>query len=275
MKRTVILLFGFIAYGVFFATFLYLIAFVGNLQSTDLSQWLPALPTLIPRSIDFGGRDAPVALAIVINLGLILLFGLQHSVMARMGFKAWLKNKLPPSAERSVYVIMASLMLMLLFWQWRPIGQVVWSANSVAGQMIAWSVFAMGFAIVLLSTFLIDHFDLFGLKQVWRQFVGRSPEPPHFTTPLFYRLIRHPLYLGFILAFWSAPVMSAGHLLFAGAMTSYVLIAIQLEEKDLVRQLGDRYVVYRQQVPMLIPRPLRWFARRSDTASEVSTRPSV
>ena len=270
MKRTVILLFGVIAYGVFFLTFLYLIAFVGNLQGTGLAQWLPALTELVPRSIDSGGGNAPVALAVVIDLGLILLFGMQHSVMARMGFKAWLKNKLPQSAERSVYVILSSLVLMLLFWQWRPIGQTLWSADSVAGQMFAWSGFAAGFTLVLVSTFLIDHFDLFGLKQVWRQFTGRSPEPPRFTTPLFYRLIRHPLYLGFILAFWSAPEMSAGHLLFASAMTGYILIAIQLEEKDLVRQLGERYAEYRREVPMLIPRPLRWFGqaagelRRSD-----------
>ncbi|MFA6985703.1 MAG: methanethiol S-methyltransferase [Arenimonas sp.] len=272
MKRAFILLFGVIAYGVFFLTFLYLVAFVGNLQSTGLAQWLPALTELVPRSIDAGGRNAPVALAIVINLGLILLFGVQHSVMARMGFKAWLKNKLPPSAERSVYVILSSLVLMLLFWQWRPIGQTVWSAESVAGQMIAWSSFAAGFALVLLSTFLIDHFDLFGLKQVWRQFTGRSPEPPHFVTPLLYRLIRHPLYLGFVLAFWSAPVMSVGHLLFASAMTCYILIAIQLEEKDLVRQLGERYVDYRREVPMLIPLSLRWFSRRRSAASDATVR---
>jgi protein-S-isoprenylcysteine O-methyltransferase Ste14 len=260
---------------VFLLTFLYLIAFVGNLQSTGLAQALPVLTELVPRSIDAGGADGPVALAIAIDLGLILLFGLQHSVMARLGFKAWLKGRLPQSAERSVYVILASLMLMLLFWQWRPIAQSVWSADTVAGQTFAWAMFAGGFGLVLLSTFLIDHFDLFGLKQVWRQFVGRAPEPPRFKTPLLYRLIRHPLYLGFILAFWSAPVMSAGHLLFASAMTAYILVAIQLEEKDLVHHLGERYVDYRRQVPMLIPRPLRWFGRRGARGTDANLHPQA
>lgn len=274
MKRTVILLFGVIAYGVFFGTFLYLIAFVGNLQNTALVQWVPALPDLVPHSIDFGRQHAPVALAAAIDLGLILLFGAQHSVMARMGFKAWLKDKLPQSAERSVYVLLASLVLIVLFWQWRPITQVVWSADSPAGQAIGWSVFALGFAIVLLSTFLIDHFDLFGLKQVWRQFAGRSPEPPRFTAPLFYRLVRHPLYLGFILAFWAAPVMSAGRLLFAATMTSYILFAIRLEEKDLIHDLGERYANYRRQVPMLVPRPWRLFDGRRSTATGVGPNPA-
>lgn len=257
MKRLAILLFGVATYAVFFATFLYLIAFVGNLQSTALAQWLPFLPDLVPRSIDAGGPSAPLAAAIAIDVGLILLFGMQHSVMARMGFKAWLKRHLPESAERSVYVLLASLVLMLMFWQWRPITGTVWAAQSFAGQAIGWTVFAAGFGLVLLSTFLIDHFDLFGLKQVWKQFVQR-PMPAHaFVTPLVYKLVRHPLYLGFLLAFWGGPAMSAGHLLFAAAMTAYILIAIQLEERDLVRQLGQRYVEYREQVPMLLPRPPR------------------
>lgn len=255
MKRLAILSFGLAVYAVFFATFLYLIAFVGNLQASGLTAWLPVLPELVPRSIDAGGASTPLGAAIALDLGLILLFGMQHSVMARTGFKAWLKRRLPESAERSVYVLLASLVLMLLFWQWRPIGTVVWAANSVLGQVIGWSVFAAGFGLVLLSTFLIDHFDLFGLKQVWRQFVNRPARPAAFVTPLFYKLVRHPLYLGFILAFWGGPVMTAGHLLFAAAMTGYILVAIQLEERDLVRQLGERYAQYRRQVPMLIPRP--------------------
>ena len=253
MTRLSILFFGVVVYAVFFGTFLYLIAFVGNLQATALAQWLPALPTLVPHSIDIGRESGPLGVAVAIDLALIALFGLQHSVMARLGFKAWLKLKLPASAERSVYVLLASLMLILMFWQWRPIPGVLWSAASMAGMAVGWTLFALGFAIVLLSTFLIDHFDLFGLKQVWRQFVGRSAEPSHFVTPLFYRLIRHPLYAGFILAFWGTPTMTAGKLLFAVAMTAYILIAIQLEEKDLVHQLGERYEQYRQEVPMLVP----------------------
>lgn len=253
MKRLSIMLFGVLVYAVFFGTFLYLIAFVGNLQATALSQWLPVLPALVPHSIDVGRDAGPLGAAVGIDFVLIFLFGLQHSVMARMGFKAWLKLKLPASAERSVYVLLASLMLMLMFWQWRPIPGVLWSATSMAGIAIGWTIFVFGFAIVLLSTFLIDHFDLFGLKQVWRQFAGRSAEPSHFVTPFLYRLMRHPLYAGFILAFWGTPTMTGGKLLFAAAMTAYILIGIQLEEKDLVHQLGERYEQYRQEVPMLVP----------------------
>jgi methanethiol S-methyltransferase len=252
MKRLAILSFGVAVYAVFFATFLYLIAFVGNLQAV-LAPWLPQLGGLVPRSIDVGGAQASTGAAVVIDLALILAFGLQHSVMARTGFKAWLKRHLDPSAERSVYVLLASLVLMLLFWQWRPIPAIAWSFASQLGQALAWGVFALGFGVVLLSTFLIDHFDLFGIKQVVRQFFGGEPKPAQFVTPLFYRVVRHPLYLGFILAFWGGPSMSVGHLLFAAAMTAYILVAIQLEERDLVRQLGDRYVQYRGHVPMLVP----------------------
>ena len=253
MRRLGSLLFGVVTYAVFFATFLYLIAFVGNLQATPLVELFPVLADLVPRSIDAGGTDTSIEFAVAINLLLILLFGAQHSVMARTGFKGWLKRQLPPAAERSVYVLCASVVLMLMFWQWRPIPSVLWSADSTVGQAIAWAVFAGGFGLVLIATFLIDHFDLFGLKQVWRQFVGRDEAKPRFVTPLIYRVVRHPLYLGFILAFWSGPTMSAGHLLFAAAMTSYILIAIQFEERDLVRQLGERYAAYRREVPMLVP----------------------
>ncbi len=266
MQRAAILLFGLVAYGVFLATFLYLIAFVGNLQQTSLVQWLPWLPDLVPHSIDAGREGGPVAIAAVINLGLILLFGLQHSAMARIGFKAWLKRHLPPSAERSTYVLIASLMLVLLYWQWRPIAAPVWQATSEIAQWLAWTMFVAGFAIVLLATFLIDHFDLFGLRQVWRQFVRREPATAHFATPLLYRWVRHPLYLGFIIAFWSASVMSWGHLLFAAAMTSYIVVAIRYEERDLVRHLGERYARYRTEVPMLIPGAKR---RRTVHAADV------
>ncbi|HEX4852858.1 methanethiol S-methyltransferase [Arenimonas sp.] len=253
MKRSAILLFGLVTYAIFFATFLYLIAFTGNLQATALAEWLPRLPALVPRSVDLGGQPTPMATAVLVNLGLVLVFGLQHSVMARLGFKAWLRQRLPASAERSVYVLLASLVLMLLFWQWRPLPGLLWSAATPVGQAIGWAVFAGGFGLVLLSTFLIDHFDLFGLRQVWQQFVGRADRDHQFVTPLFYRLVRHPLYLGFILALWGGPTMTVGHALFAGALTAYILVAIRFEERDLARQLGDRYLAYRQRVPMLVP----------------------
>lgn len=253
MRRLSILLFGGVAYVVFLATFLYLVAFVGNLQTTTLVHWMPWLPELVPHSIDTGRPTGPVALAVAIDLGLVMLFGLQHSVMARIGFKRWLKRFLPASAERSVYVLLASLILGLMFWQWRPIPDLVWSAGSDFTAGLGWAVFTAGFAMVLVATFLIDHFDLFGLKQVWAQFRNRTPTGPEFKTPLLYRFVRHPLYLGFLLAFWGVPTMSVGHFLFASAMTGYILIAIGFEERDLLRYLGRDYADYRQSVPMLLP----------------------
>ena len=253
MQRLAILLFGLICYTVFFGTFLYLIAFVGNLQQTALVQWLPWLPELVPHSIDSGRETGAIGVALVINLALIALFGMQHSVMARSGFKAWLTRRLPASAERSFYVLLASMMLILLFWQWRPIPEVIWEAQTTVTMSIGWGLFALGFLMVLLSTFLIDHFDLFGLKQVWSQFRNHKLPKPRFVTPMFYRLVRHPLYLGFILAFWGGAVMTVGGMLFAATMTTYILIAIRFEERDLVRILGSEYENYREQVPMLVP----------------------
>jgi protein-S-isoprenylcysteine O-methyltransferase Ste14 len=275
MKRTAILLFGLLTYAVFFATFLYLVAFTGNLQATALAGLIPVLPALVPHSVDIGGTPSPLLPAVLINLGLVAVFGLQHSVMARMGFKAWLKRHLPASVERSVYVLLASAVLMLLFWQWRPLPDLLWSAASPVGQAVGWAVFAGGFGLVLLSTFLIDHFDLFGLRQVWQQFTGRTPTPHKFVTPLVYRLVRHPLYLGFLLALWGGPAMSIGHALFAGALTVYILIAIQLEERDLVRELGERYVSYRQRVPMLVPGLARPFVEGRDTANGAAVAPKA
>lgn len=239
MKRTTILIFGVVAYGVFLAVFLYLIAFVGDLP--------------VPLTIDTGRATGPVGAAIAIDLALMLAFGLQHSVMARSGFKSWLHRLLPPAAERSVYVLIASLVLALLMWQWRPLPTTLWDATSTVGQAIGWTVFALGFAIVLASTWLIDHFELFGLKQSWSQFVRRQPGTAQFMTPLFYRMVRHPLYLGFLLAFWGTPHMTVGHALFAAAMTVYILIAIRLEERDLVRAHGPIYSRYQQDVPMILP----------------------
>lgn len=257
MQRTLILLFGVIAYLVFLPTFLYLIAFVGNLQATALVESLPALAWLVPYSIDFGRAAGPVVLTVVVNLGLIALFGLQHSVMARSGFKDWLTRMLPKPAERSVYVLIASLVLIVMFWQWRPMPAVVWSVESGLGQAVLWAVFAAGFGLVFVTSYLIDHFDLFGLRQVWSHFRERKPESPAFVTPLFYRVVRHPLYLGFLMAFWATPQMTAGHVLFAAGMTAYILIGIHFEERDLLHYLGEDYRAYRDKVPMLLPVPGR------------------
>lgn len=262
MQRSIILTFGVTAYTVFFLTFLYLIAFVGNLQLTSLVSMFAPLATLVPRSIDTGGATGSMALALIIDFTLIMLFGVQHSVMARSGFKNWLKRHLPAPAERSIYVLISSLMLILLFWQWRPVADAVWQITGSLTQVLCWSLFAAGFGIVLLSTFLIDHFDLFGLRQVWAHARGREARPPQFAMPLFYRMVRHPLYIGFLLAFWSTPKMSAGHLLFAVVMTVYILIAIRLEERDLVRYHGELYQRYRDKVPMLIP--LKGWSQRLD-----------
>ena len=253
MQRLSILLFGLLAYAVFLPTFLYLVAFVGDLPSTALARWLPWLPAVVPHTIDAGRATGPVATALLVDASLILAFGLQHSVMARLGFKRWLSRHLPAAAERSVYVLLASAMLLLLFWQWRPLPGIAWSLAGEGWRALAWIAFGTGFGVVLLSTFLIDHFDLFGLRQAWTCFRGGVPRATRFVTPLFYRLVRHPLYLGFLLAFWSTPHMTHGHLLFAALMSAYVLLAIRLEERDLLHQLGDQYARYREQVPMLVP----------------------
>jgi protein-S-isoprenylcysteine O-methyltransferase Ste14 len=270
MKKGLILLFGFAAYLVFFASLLYFIAFVGNLQTTALADAWPALAEFVPYSVSFGRESGPLAFAGAINLGLIALFGAQHSIMARSGFKAWLARRLPRSAERSVYVLVSTALLLLLMWQWRPMGPVLWSVDAPMGQAVLWVLFAIGFGMAFISTFLIDHFDLFGLKQVWSQFRGRQPEPPRFVTPLFYRIVRHPLYLGFLIAFWSAPTMTLGHLLFAGGMSAYILIGVQLEERDLVGYLGEDYERYREQVPQLVPVPGRAWRDRAGTGPSVT-----
>jgi protein-S-isoprenylcysteine O-methyltransferase Ste14 len=272
MQRAIVLVYAIVAYSVFLPTFLYLVAFVGNLQATGLVQWLPWLPDVVPRSIDAGRAPGSPGASVAIDLGLVLVFGLQHSLMARLGFKAWLARHLPASAERSTYVLLASLALILLFWQWRPIAGTVWALESGLAQALAWAGFASGFGLVLLSTFLIDHFDLFGLKQAWRGFTRRPPPPPRFSTPLLYRIVRHPLYLGFLVAFWATPTMSPGHLLFAAAMSAYILVAIRFEERDLVRDLGERYARYREQVPMLLPgAPRRGNAAPSSPAGSASS----
>ena len=255
MRRLLILAFGVTSYGIFLVTFLYLIAFLANLQTTALADAVPALQALVPLSVDAGREGTPLLLALAIDLGLIALFGLQHSAMARSGFKQWLTRRVPASVERSVYVLSASAVLALLLWQWRPLPQpTLWQATSGVAVAGAWSVFVAGFGLVLASTFLINHFNLFGLQQVWLQFVGRTHQDPSFRTPLIYRFVRHPLYLGFLIAFWATPTMTLGRLVFALGMSSYILVGVHFEERDLERVHGERYRSYRARVPRFVPR---------------------
>ena len=240
MSRTAILLFAIVAYAIFFATFLYLIVFVGDLA-------------FAPVTVDSGPEAAP-AVAAIINVALIALFGVQHSVMARQGFKRWWTRVIPQPAERSVYVLMASAALIILMSLWRPIDAVVWSVSAPLASTLIWALFWIGWLMVLLSTFLINHFELFGLQQALFNMQGRQVEPPKFRQPLLYKWVRHPLYLGFFLAFWAAPEMTAGHLLLAVGVSIYMLIAIRYEERDLVGYFGQDYEHYRENVGMLIPR---------------------
>jgi protein-S-isoprenylcysteine O-methyltransferase Ste14 len=240
MARASYLVFGTLSYFIFFATFLYLVAFVGDLA--------PA-----PLTVDRGGPATAVWQAAAIDLCLIALFGVQHSVMARPAFKRRWTRIVPEPIERSVYVLLASIVLMILFFFWRPIPETIWQADGALAALLL-LIFALGWLIVLLSTFLISHFELFGLKQVWGHMRGHAAVAPIFRTPFFYRLVRHPLYSGFILAFWSTPHMTVGHLLLAAGMTVYILIAIRHEERDLVGLFGDHYRDYRLRVGMLTPR---------------------
>jgi methanethiol S-methyltransferase len=235
--RALVFAYGLLAYGLFLATLLYLVGFVAGLA--------------VPKAIDDGAPGGPVA-SIAVDLALIALFGVQHSVMARPGFKRFFSRWVPLHAERSTFVIVSCACLALLYWQWRPLPEVVWQAPPAIAPAI-WALAALGWGTALLATFLIDHFDLFGLRQTLRFATGRAYRPPVFRERLLYRMVRHPLMLGFLIAFWAAPTMSRGHLLFAATMTGYVLLALVVEERTLVELHGEAYLDYRRRVPKLIP----------------------
>lgn len=242
MQRTAALIYGITAYLIAMVSLVYAIGFVGDL-------W-------VPKSID-SGASVPIAEAVAVDLLLLGLFAVQHSVMARQGFKARWSAVLPQPIERSTYVLLSGLLLLLLFWQWRPIAGEVWRVDNPIGASVLHALFFIGWGIVVASTFLIDHADLFGLKQVAEYWLAKRVHAHEFRTPLFYKFVRHPIYFGFLLAFWATPVMTTGHLLFAVATTAYILIGVRLEERDLVANFGDAYRSYRTRVPMLLPWPWR------------------
>jgi protein-S-isoprenylcysteine O-methyltransferase Ste14 len=238
--RVAALMYGIASYFVFFCSFLYAVAFIGNY--------------LVPKSIDVGSEGG-LTQSILINVGLLGVFAVQHSVMARPAFKRWWTSIVPASCERSTYVLISSLLLILIFWQWRPIVTTVWHVEGWPATLLI-AIYWIGWLTTLTSTYMIDHFELFGLRQVFDALRGAAARVPQFKTPLLYRLVRHPLLLGFLLVFWATPHMTAGHLLFAIMTTGYILVGVRLEERDLVAQFGATYEQYRRRVPMLMPRLL-------------------
>ena len=236
--RFIAFLYGLVAYFAFFGTILYAIGFVMGL--------------VVPKAID-SGTVSSTPQALVVNLVLMSLFAVQHSVMARRQFKQWWTQYVPKPVERSTYVLLSSLTLILLFWQWRPMPAIVWQVDEPNAAAAIAALALVGWVIVFTSTFLINHFELFGLHQVANNLAGREMPTPRFRTPLYYRFVRHPIYLGFIIAFWAAPVMSVGHLLFATVTTAYIFVGIFLEESDLVDLFGDDYRRYKDRVSMLLP----------------------
>jgi protein-S-isoprenylcysteine O-methyltransferase Ste14 len=237
------LLYGIVAYIGFLLVYLYAIGFVGDL--------------VVPRTVDRGGPPTPAGTAFAIDVALLLAFGLQHSVMARPAFKRWWTSFVPQHVERSTFVAFSCLALALIYWQWRPIPEVVWHVDAPAGRAVLWTLFAAGWLVVVASSFAIDHFDLFGLRQVFFHARGRAYEAPRFEIRFPYSHVRHPLMLGFLVSFWCAPTMTQGHLLFAAVTTFYIAAALVLEERDLLRHHGDSYADYRRKVSMLLPLPRR------------------
>jgi len=251
MKRAAVFIYGIAVYALFFGVFLYAVGFVGNF--------------LVPKSID-SAPQVPLLQALLVNVALLCVFGVQHSVMARPAFKRWLTRWLPEPMERSTYVLFSSLALVLLFWGWQPMGGMVWNVQDPVARAVLYGLFAFGWLLVLVTTFLINHFDLFGLRQVWLYARGRQYAHLRFVTPGPYRLVRHPLYVGWFFAFWATPTMTATHLLFAVVTAAYILVAIQFEERDLLDMHGADYANYRARVPMLLP---RIFGRRRQGTANV------
>jgi len=237
MKRLAIFVYGLACYAVFFGTFLYAVGFIANL-------W-------VPKSID-SPRDVALGTALLVNLGLLTLFALQHSVMARPAFKRWWTRFVPESAERSTYVLFSSLALIALFWFWQPMGGLVWNITAPAGVVAMFSIYAAGWALLLYATFLINHFDLFGLRQVWLQLIGKPCVPLKFKTPWLYRQVRHPIYVGWLMIIWPTPTMTVAHLVFAALSTGYILVGLRLEERDLLAAHPE-YAEYMKRVPRLLP----------------------
>ncbi len=237
--RIATLAYGIVSYGIFFATFLYLVGFIGS--------------GIVPKTID-SGPTSPVLESLLVNVGMLALFAIQHTIMARTAFKRWWTTIIPEAIERSTFVLATSLLLVAMVWLWRPMPEVIWHIEGAPG-IALYAVSGLGWGIVLLSTFLIDHFDLFGLKQTFFHATGRTYSGPEFRERLLYKLCRHPLMLGFLIAFWFTPIMTVGHLLFAAVVTAYVLIALKIEEATLVELHGEEYESYRKRVRMLIPIP--------------------
>jgi methanethiol S-methyltransferase len=241
VKRIAFFVFGLLCHAMFFAVFFYMAGFVGNL--------------LVPKTIDSPAVAGPIGVAVGIDLLLLALFAVPHSVMARPAFKRWWTQYVPQPIERSVYVLFANLCMILLLWQWRPIGPVLWDVQHPVGRAVLYGLFAGGWLLVPLASLMISHFDLFGSRQVWLHLRQKPYTMLAFHTPMLYRLVRHPLYVGWMIAFWATPTMSAGHLLFAAFLTAYMLVVIPVEERDLVDLFGEQYEEYRRRVPALVPRP--------------------
>ncbi|MDH3892774.1 MAG: isoprenylcysteine carboxylmethyltransferase family protein [candidate division Zixibacteria bacterium] len=247
MSRVLAFLYSMICYMLFLGTFLYAVGFVGNL--------------FVPKSID-SGPSTGLGLALLINALLLAAFAIQHTIMARPGFKKLWTKIVPKSVERSTFVLFTNCILILMYWQWRPMSADIWVVESLVGKVALTALFGVGWLIVLLSTFMINHFDLFGLRQTWLPLIGKPLTPPHFQTTGFYKIVRHPIMFGFVVAFWATPHMTLGHLFFSIMTTGYILVGIWFEERDLIADLGENYLKYRREVSKLIP----WFPKKSAEA---------